>query len=42
MQAEALSAERAEILRLRDGGEIPDEVYRKIQYDLDLADERLS
>jgi Na+/H+ antiporter len=42
MQAEALSAEREEILRLRDSGEIPDEIYRKIQYDLDLADERLS
>jgi CPA1 family monovalent cation:H+ antiporter len=42
MQAEALVAEREEILRLRDSGEIPDEVYRKIQYDLDLADERLN
>jgi monovalent cation/hydrogen antiporter len=41
LQQEALEAERAEILRLRDAGEIPDEVYRKVQYDLDLADERL-
>lgn len=41
MQQEALDAERREILRLRDAGEIPDEVYRKVQYDLDLADERL-
>jgi CPA1 family monovalent cation:H+ antiporter len=42
LQQEALSAERREILRLRDDGEIPDEIYRKVQYDLDLADERLS
>jgi CPA1 family monovalent cation:H+ antiporter len=42
LQGEALIAERAEILRLRDSGDIPDEVYRKLQYDLDLADERLS
>jgi CPA1 family monovalent cation:H+ antiporter len=42
LQTEALDAERREILRLRDSGEIPDEIYRKIQYDLDLADERLS
>jgi monovalent cation/hydrogen antiporter len=41
MQQEALDAERREILRLRDSGEIPDEIYRKVQYDLDLADERL-
>ena len=41
LQDEALRAERHEILRLRDAGEIPDEVYRRIQYDLDLANERL-
>jgi CPA1 family monovalent cation:H+ antiporter len=42
MQQEALEAERREITRLRDVGEIPDEVYRKVQYDLDLANERIS
>jgi CPA1 family monovalent cation:H+ antiporter len=42
MQQEALTAERAEINRLREAGKIPDEVYRKVQYDLDLADERLT
>jgi len=41
LQQEALDAERREILRLRDVGEIPDEIYRRVQYDLDLADERL-
>ncbi|HMD02925.1 MAG TPA: Na+/H+ antiporter, partial [Candidatus Baltobacteraceae bacterium] len=42
LQTEALDAERAEILRLRAAGEIPDEIYRKIEYDLDLASERLN
>ncbi len=42
MQTEALDAERREILRMRSAGEIPDEVYRKIEYDLDLADTRLT
>ena len=42
LQDEALRAERREITRLRDVGEIPDEVYRRVQYDLDLASERLS
>jgi len=42
LQQEALDAERREILRQRDEGTIPDEIYRKVQYDLDLADERLS
>ena len=41
LQQRALEAERREIARLRDAGEIPDEVFRTIQYDLDLADERL-
>jgi CPA1 family monovalent cation:H+ antiporter len=41
LEQEALDAERDEILRLRNAGEIPDEIYRKVQYDLDLADERL-
>ena len=26
---------------LRDSGEIPDEIFRKVQYDLDLAETRL-
>jgi len=42
LQKEALDAERAEITRLRDVGEIPDEIYRRVQYDLDLAAERLN
>ena len=42
LQEEALKAERREITRLRDGGDIPDEIYRRVQYDLDLASERLS
>ena len=41
LQQDALAAERAEISRLRDAGEIPDDVYRAIEYDLDLADLRL-
>jgi CPA1 family monovalent cation:H+ antiporter len=42
LQEEALKAERREISRLREAGEIPDEVYRRVEYDLDLASERLS
>ena len=42
LQQESLQAERREIARLRDVGEIPDDIYRRVQYDLDLADERLS
>ncbi len=41
-QQEALDAERREVLRLRAAGEIPEEIYRKIEYDLDLANARLS
>jgi Na+/H+ antiporter len=41
LEAEALRAERREIMRLREGGEIPDEIFRTIEYDLDLADSRL-
>jgi Na+/H+ antiporter len=37
----ALRAERGEIMRLRDSGEIPDDIFRKVQYDLDLAETRL-
>lgn len=42
MQQEALDAENREITRLRETGEIPDEIFRKVQYDLDLANERIS
>lgn len=42
LQNEALQAERREISRLRAAGEIPDDVYRGIEYDLDLADLRLA
>ncbi|HKU68414.1 MAG TPA: Na+/H+ antiporter [Candidatus Baltobacteraceae bacterium] len=41
-EKEALRAERLAIMRLRDAGEIPDEIFRRIQYDLDLAESRLS
>jgi CPA1 family monovalent cation:H+ antiporter len=37
LEREALDAERREIARLRAAGEIPDEIYRAIEYDLDLA-----
>jgi len=37
----ALDAERREILRLRRSGEIPDDIYSAIEYDLDLAGLRL-
>jgi CPA1 family monovalent cation:H+ antiporter len=40
-QHEALRAERDAIMRLRDRGEIPDEIFRRVQYDLDLAETRL-
>jgi CPA1 family monovalent cation:H+ antiporter len=42
LQEAAIKAERKEILRLRDAGDIPDEIFRRVQYDLDLASERLS
>jgi len=41
LQLEALGAERDAIQQLRKRGEIPDEVYRHIERDLDLADARL-
>jgi CPA1 family monovalent cation:H+ antiporter len=41
LQREALDAERAAIMSLRGAGEIPDEIFRNIEYDLDLADMRL-
>jgi CPA1 family monovalent cation:H+ antiporter len=40
-EREALRAERNAIADLRDRGEIPDEAFRRIQYDLDLAESRL-
>ena len=40
-EREALRAERDAIRELRDHGEIPDEAFRRIQYDLDLAESRL-
>jgi CPA1 family monovalent cation:H+ antiporter len=40
-QTQALQAERAAIMQLRDRGEIPDEIFRRVQYDLDLAETRL-
>jgi len=40
-QTEALHAERRAIMELRDRGDIPDEIFRRIQYDLDLAETRL-
>ncbi len=42
LQKEALAAERRAILAMRHAGEIPDEIYRSIEYDLDLATLRLS
>ncbi|HEV8019776.1 MAG TPA: cation:proton antiporter, partial [Candidatus Lustribacter sp.] len=42
VQEEAVAAERRAIAQLRDEGRIPDEIFRKIQYDLDLADSRLA
>lgn len=41
-EKEALRAERRAITQLRDNGDIPDEIFRRIQYDLDLAESRLA
>lgn len=41
LQREALQAERHAILSWRRAGKIPDEIFRNIEYDLDLADLRL-
>lgn len=41
-EKEALRAERRAIARLRDNGDIPDDIFRRIQYDLDLAESRLA
>jgi monovalent cation/hydrogen antiporter len=40
-EIEALHAERDAIMTLRDSGEIPDDIFRRIQYDLDLAESRV-
>jgi Na+/H+ antiporter len=40
-QRAAIGAERRAIMRLRDRGEIPDDLFRTVQYDLDLAEARL-
>ena len=42
LQKEALAAERRAITAMRSAGEIPDDIYRSIEYDLDLATLRLS
>jgi hypothetical protein len=42
LQKEALAAERRAIVAMRSAGEIPDDIYRSIEYDLDLATLRLS
>jgi Na+/H+ antiporter len=40
-QEAAIAAERRAIMNMRDAGKIPDEIFLKIQYDLDLAASRL-
>jgi CPA1 family monovalent cation:H+ antiporter len=40
-QTVVVQAERRAIVDLRDRGEIPDDIFRKVQYDLDLAETRL-
>jgi CPA1 family monovalent cation:H+ antiporter len=40
-QSAAIRAERSAVLRLRDRGEIPDDIFRTVQYDMDLAEARL-
>jgi monovalent cation/hydrogen antiporter len=42
LQKLALDAERRTIVRMREAGEIPDDIFRSIEYDLDLAALRLS
>lgn len=41
LELAALDAERREIARLRSRGEIPDDIFQSIEYDLDLAGLRL-
>jgi len=42
LQKAALDAERRTITQMRAAGEIPDAIFRSIEYDLDLAAMRLS
>jgi Na+/H+ antiporter len=42
LQKMALDAERRTIMRMREAGEIPDDIFRSIEYDLDLAALRLT
>jgi Na+/H+ antiporter len=42
LQKSALDAERNTIMHMRAAGEIPDDIFRSIEYDLDLAALRLS
>lgn len=42
LQKEALAAERRTIMSMRSAGEIPDDIFRSIEYDLDLAALRLA
>lgn len=42
LQKEALAAERRTIMSMRSEGEIPDDIFRSIEYDLDLAALRLA
>ncbi|HTJ28782.1 MAG TPA: Na+/H+ antiporter [Candidatus Limnocylindria bacterium] len=41
VQHDVLRAERRAIVRLRDRGAIPDEIFRRVEYDIDLAASRL-
>jgi monovalent cation/hydrogen antiporter len=41
IQEEAIAAERRAIRQMRDEGRIPDEIFRRVQYDLDLASTRV-
>jgi CPA1 family monovalent cation:H+ antiporter len=42
VQANVIAAERRAIFGLRAAGEIPDAIFRKIEYDLDLAQARVN
>ncbi len=42
LQCIALEGERSAITRLRENGQIPDDIFRSIEYDLDLAALRLN
>ncbi len=42
LEREALAAERRAIMAMRRAGDIPDDIYRSIEYDLDLASLRLT